>query len=374
MDIGQTIKRLRRERGFTQEDLAERLNITAQAVSKWENGIAAPDISQLAPLVSIFGVSADTLLGIDNANEDAEVQNLIDDTEREMYGRPLTPRDDYDVRAFAAEIDAIEREHYERLHAALARYPNNRKLLRECILRGNGMSDDPEILAEIERMARLLTEYGADAETARFVGGTLFNAHLRIGDYAKAREYAATLPEYLTSRGLLLSQILSSEVGDADEQSRQNCRNIQQLMGVLQAELMGLSTTYARRGQIEDAIAVSRAYFDISEIIYGGGEYPVINANCVIIASNYLSIGDKASALDWLEKCADLCVADATWNGKVVRFESPIMRYAEIDMTPYTDGAKASIQLELSRIPHISEALRDEPRFIALLERVDAME
>ncbi|MDR0861637.1 MAG: helix-turn-helix domain-containing protein [Oscillospiraceae bacterium] len=375
MDLGQTIKRLRKERGFTQEELAERLNVTPQAVSKWENGVASPDISQVVPLASVFDVSADVLFGIDNANEDAEVQRLIDDTEREIYGRPLTPRDDYDIQAFAAEIDAGTREHYERLRAALARYPSNRKLLRECILRGVGLSDDdPELLAEIERMARLLTEHGADAETTREVSGLLFNMYLTTRNFAKAREYAETLPEYLTSRGLMLSRLMLSEQGDPDEQSRQNARNIHQLMGGLQAELMGLSTAYSRRGQNEDAIAVLRAFFDISEIVYGGNEYPMINGNCVIIASHYLQLGDKASALDWLEKMADLCAAHAKWNGNVVRFASPVMRYIELDMTPYTDGAKASMQLELVRLPHIIEALRNEPRFIALLDRVNAWE
>ena len=40
--IGQTIRRLRKERNFTQEELAEQLNISAQAVSKWENGTSIP--------------------------------------------------------------------------------------------------------------------------------------------------------------------------------------------------------------------------------------------------------------------------------------------------------------------------------------------
>ncbi|MBP3292508.1 MAG: helix-turn-helix transcriptional regulator, partial [Clostridia bacterium] len=46
-NIGQIIKKLRKERNLTQEELAEQLNVTAQSVSKWENGTGLPDISQV---------------------------------------------------------------------------------------------------------------------------------------------------------------------------------------------------------------------------------------------------------------------------------------------------------------------------------------
>ena len=51
--MGQIIKRLRKERNFTQEELAEQLGVTFQAVSKWENDTGMPDISQVVPLASV---------------------------------------------------------------------------------------------------------------------------------------------------------------------------------------------------------------------------------------------------------------------------------------------------------------------------------
>lgn len=65
MTIGATIKKLRRERDMTQEQLADYMNITAPAISQWECDRSAPDISQLPILANIFEVSADVLLGID---------------------------------------------------------------------------------------------------------------------------------------------------------------------------------------------------------------------------------------------------------------------------------------------------------------------
>ncbi len=65
MSIGATIKKLRRDRNITQEQLAEMLGISTNAVSQWECEKTAPDISHLPVLANIFEVSADILLEID---------------------------------------------------------------------------------------------------------------------------------------------------------------------------------------------------------------------------------------------------------------------------------------------------------------------
>ena len=62
MAIGKNIKRLRMNAGMTQEQLAERLNISGQAVSKWENDSALPDITLLPALADCFGVTIDELM------------------------------------------------------------------------------------------------------------------------------------------------------------------------------------------------------------------------------------------------------------------------------------------------------------------------
>lgn len=67
MSIGNNIRIMRRKCGFTQEELAARLSVTPQAVSKWENGGGLPDLSQIVPLAQIFGITTDSLLGVTSA-------------------------------------------------------------------------------------------------------------------------------------------------------------------------------------------------------------------------------------------------------------------------------------------------------------------
>ena len=64
--LGENISRLRREKGLTQEELAEKLSVSPQAVSKWENDISCPDIMLLPELAKIFEVTTDTLLGCES--------------------------------------------------------------------------------------------------------------------------------------------------------------------------------------------------------------------------------------------------------------------------------------------------------------------
>ena len=61
--FGQRFSRLRKNLGLKQDDIAEKVNISAQAVSKWENDLSAPDISTLPILADILNVSLDELLG-----------------------------------------------------------------------------------------------------------------------------------------------------------------------------------------------------------------------------------------------------------------------------------------------------------------------
>ena len=73
MNYGQKIAELRKGKNLTQAELGGMLNITAQAVSKWENDLSEPDINSIKKLCEIFEVSVDEFLGV-SANEKSEVK------------------------------------------------------------------------------------------------------------------------------------------------------------------------------------------------------------------------------------------------------------------------------------------------------------
>lgn len=77
MNLGNKIRTLRKERNLTQEQLAIPLNISAQAVSKWEMGISHPDIEMLPVVARLFRISLDELFDFDTSNIDKEVEQII---------------------------------------------------------------------------------------------------------------------------------------------------------------------------------------------------------------------------------------------------------------------------------------------------------
>ena len=62
MKLCEKLYKLRRAAGLSQEELAEKLTVSRQAVSKWENGAAQPELSKLVELSRLYGVSVDELL------------------------------------------------------------------------------------------------------------------------------------------------------------------------------------------------------------------------------------------------------------------------------------------------------------------------
>lgn len=77
MQIGQVIRQYRKEKDMTQEELANRLGVTAPAVNKWENGGSMPDIMLLAPIARLLGISLDTLLSFREELTQEEIQDFI---------------------------------------------------------------------------------------------------------------------------------------------------------------------------------------------------------------------------------------------------------------------------------------------------------
>ena len=79
MKLCEKLYELRRAAGLSQEELAERLNVSRQAVSKWENGAAQPELSKLVELSRLYGVSVDVLLSLEEAEKgDAKAASSVE--------------------------------------------------------------------------------------------------------------------------------------------------------------------------------------------------------------------------------------------------------------------------------------------------------
>ena len=75
----ETISLLRKEKGMTQSELAEKMNVTDKAVSKWERNLSCPDINSIPKLAEILGISVEELLKSQNNNslEDNKTEEIL---------------------------------------------------------------------------------------------------------------------------------------------------------------------------------------------------------------------------------------------------------------------------------------------------------
>lgn len=82
MKIGEVIRKYRKKSKMTQEELADFLGVSSSAVNKWENGVSLPDITLLAPIARLFGISTDTLLSYQEELTDQEVNRIMEELTR----------------------------------------------------------------------------------------------------------------------------------------------------------------------------------------------------------------------------------------------------------------------------------------------------
>ena len=84
MTLGQKLKEIRKRFGLSQEQLAEIMNVSRQAITKWENDVGLPDTSNLQELSKIFGITIDYLLNNDNSLPVLSMKKELDKEKYEM--------------------------------------------------------------------------------------------------------------------------------------------------------------------------------------------------------------------------------------------------------------------------------------------------
>ncbi len=175
LKIGAIIKRLRGERGVTQESLATALGVSPQAISRWEQGGGYPDIELLPAMADFFSVSTDEILGYALS----ERERALADVKKEMER--------------LSEIGTIE-ERIAHARAAHGRYPfdfeirENLACCLYCLWKDTRNTEDRSLLNEAEALCRTVLEDCRDEALRYDAINILISVYKESGRVEKAKE------------------------------------------------------------------------------------------------------------------------------------------------------------------------------------------
>lgn len=304
--IGQIIKRLRKERNLTQEELAEQLNISAPAISKWENDTCSPDISQIVPLSRVFGVSTDVLFGTAGTNDKEEVRKIIKNAQS-LLSYPLD------------SIGLLRK--YEALQEGLKEFPNNYILLLECLETGialaypeNNVYDAEHaesIYHECIRMSNLVISYSPntnDVLRAHMIMVLLHSAH---GNFRDAMKHAQNFPTRADFNIHVMYAYYAHHKKDYETEAA-SCQFgvLHYLEGLLNI-LTRLGQTYSLLGNYCDAAETLETALALIECIFANDmiKPPIHHREqgdlYMLLADVYLKSGERDTALSYLAKMVE---------------------------------------------------------------------
>lgn len=371
--IGQVIRRLRKERNFTQEELAEQLGVTAQAISKWESEIGMPDISQVVPLATVFGVPTDVLFGRYGVNDNEEVERICGEIE-EMNNRSFAS----DEEALAVQLEMMER-----YREALKIYPNNTRLLLDASAQAYLTVQeyfeimDPqtqeELLQESIRCAELVVKYSSSQDEVIFAKRWMMSAYAKMERWKDAFNIADTLPSFLeNTRGIRLAE-LKWESGEKSEERELRCENIKELLQTLEHQVIMLGHNYVKDGKYEDAYRCYSFLRELVSSLYGEEEYvPPFHSSAIFLyidpAFCLVKLGRYEEAIDLLEQGLTFEENQTKYYNVREKLETPLLRECTFHYVgnEYMPRIKARVR----RYKKDFARLEDNPRYRAILEKL----
>ncbi len=292
LNIGETIKHLRKERDITQDELADILGVSYQSVSRWECGMCYPDMELLPVISDFFGVTADKLLGVDERIEQNKVnQYLTRFQEAISHGRV------YDCIAIARE--------------GVAEFPNNytllNKLMYALFLSGDSDGNIPEWKenmekndAEITALGERIMKYCPDQNIRLEAAARLAFHHCEMGRTEIGRALYETLP---SSKFCKENQIWW---GMKDDEELPYLRSkIKQDYGALRSSIWLLANS--RRISDEESILAIQKVFELEKLMYENTATPDSWGAAklqVDLAELYARLGKNTPALEHLKRGA----------------------------------------------------------------------
>lgn len=196
MQIGQVIRKYRKLKNITQEEMANLLGVTAPAVNKWENGVSFPDIMLLAPIARLLGITPDTLLSFREELTEKEILDMICEA-------------DLKIRTESYE------EAFQWAKEKLEQYPNCEELALQFAQVFDGWRLIKET-ADKDAYDDFISQWyvralGSDKEHIRTqAADALFGFHYRKEQYGKAEEYLTYFSEQNPERKRKQASIYSA--------------------------------------------------------------------------------------------------------------------------------------------------------------------
>lgn len=356
MSIGSTIKRLRRERSITQEQLAEYLGITSRAISQWECDRTAPDVSQIPALCHVFDVSSDVLLGIDVARSNEEIKRyLIQANESGNQGK-------------TEERTALLRE-------ANKKFPRDYRIMERladslvCEYSRKGIKDYDEVFDLCNRILGECTDSILRYEAM----DTLGVAYGYAGKQEEMRRLAKEMPRERFSYERFM---MYRWRGDAD---------FEEFRGYLSssiyrvAEMIGLAVGQRHDNgafiyPLENRICLWKTEVALLELLFPDGDFQMTaqlgKIACSHLCAAYLKKDDAEEAWRWIEKGANFAIRMDTYDFDVPH-TSPVLRgYADGGWIPEAEGNHSYVLLNWLNTAEEATPLRADPRYQALCDRL----
>lgn len=176
ISIGNKIKQLRKSRGLTQEQLADAIGISFQAVSKWENNIGLPDITIIPAIAKFFSVSIYDLFGFNLDKMNSEIESICEES----------------CKYRENELEKGCKIIYD----GLKKYPDNDLLLSHLLYAQNYARNPDKVIKTAYKILELTESAELEYDAYRF----LAYAYHQKGDDISAKEALDKIPElYFTA-------------------------------------------------------------------------------------------------------------------------------------------------------------------------------
>ena len=349
ISLNEQLKKLRREKRKTQEDLANHLGITMQAVSKWERGEGYPDITLLPSIASFYAVSIDDLLGVGKIEREKRLEEYSEKN-AELFHKGKT-----------SERVLLWRE-------ARREFPNDLSVICELMsaLDDEGLSDNADEVIDLGE--RILDESANSSQRGRAIQSLCFTYYYVKGDAESAKKYAEMSGDYSATKNEMMPHFLTG-----DEAVKYCQRNIQRLV-----EMIGHNTRLiCRKGEYTPEETVKACQFEIDcyDLLYTDGNcgfYHVRYSEAYLgMARNCLRLGEKEKAIDCVEKAVGHAKRfDKLKDGRFTSFMVNKLEISSILSVKNHEQTQTALIFRELKKDAFSE-LHREPRIKAILKSLD---